>query len=543
LLFRDSQALTPGLLLRAYHFLRHQGGHVWAYPSTYYSPGTHLTGEALGLFYLSLLCPELKEAAAWRRWASSVLVAQMGRQVHEDGVHFEQSACYHAYTCDSCLHHLLLDAEAGSKVGPTLERMLGYLLHLTRPDGTTPLIGDDDGGKLCPLDGSPVGDWRRLLATGALLFGRGDLKRVAGGLGEETLWLLGPDAADDFDRLTECYPETVSASFPQGGYYVMRSGWGRDDDHLIVDCGPLGAALLNGGHGHADLLACEVSCRGEPFIADPGTGGYRGEVRELLRSTGVHATLGVDGLSQARPKGPFGWEWLPAGRLLGWVVRDRFAFFDGEHGAYGFLEEGLTHGRSIFYRPGGYWVIFDGVQARDRHRYVISFPLDPAVQAERGGGRILCHRGAATLAIEAAASAPLNVSLEDMTVSPGYGSFRAGQLVSLAAECDGPLLCVSVLRAGLAAETGPVTGSPVSFVAVGSEFAELEIEGEGWRDWLLFRRGEGAQPPGVETDCRLVCIRRDKERGLEHLIAIGGSRLNLRGREHVWTGPCHERDL
>jgi hypothetical protein len=56
--FQDSSHLTPSLFLRMLKFLYLHARHIETYLSTYFSPNTHLTGEALGLFYLGTLLPE-----------------------------------------------------------------------------------------------------------------------------------------------------------------------------------------------------------------------------------------------------------------------------------------------------------------------------------------------------------------------------------------------------------------------------------------------------------------------------------------------------
>ena len=72
-----------------------------------------------------------------------------------------------------------------------MKALLDHLMHITRPDGTTPFFGDDDGGRLVMFDERAANDFRAALSTGAALFGRADYKHVAGEAAEETLWLLG----------------------------------------------------------------------------------------------------------------------------------------------------------------------------------------------------------------------------------------------------------------------------------------------------------------------------------------------------------------
>ncbi|MFH4243040.1 hypothetical protein WAI99_23205, partial [Acinetobacter baumannii] len=79
---------------------------------------------------------------------------------------------------------LLLKRRNGEKVPAILEEkltaLLDHLMAITRPDGTTPLFGDDDGGRLLTLDQRAPDDFRSALSNGAAIFGRGDYKFVAG---------------------------------------------------------------------------------------------------------------------------------------------------------------------------------------------------------------------------------------------------------------------------------------------------------------------------------------------------------------------------
>src|SRR4029077_19115124 len=128
-----------------------------------------------------------------------------------DGVYFEQSSYYHRYTTDFYLHLLLLleanNQTVSDELSCKLRQLLDHLMYITRPDGTTPLFGDDDGGRLVKLDQRPANDFRAALSTGAALFQRGDYKYVAGEPAEETLWLLGAQGLVGFDRVAARQPE------------------------------------------------------------------------------------------------------------------------------------------------------------------------------------------------------------------------------------------------------------------------------------------------------------------------------------------------
>src|SRR6266404_821334 len=64
--FKESPSFTSRTFIRALGFLYLHARHLETYLSTYFSPNTHLTGEALGRYYLGLLLPEFRDATRWR---------------------------------------------------------------------------------------------------------------------------------------------------------------------------------------------------------------------------------------------------------------------------------------------------------------------------------------------------------------------------------------------------------------------------------------------------------------------------------------------
>jgi len=269
--FKDSAALTPETFLRICKFLYLNARHLETYLSTYFSPNTHLTGEALGLFYLGTLLPQFGESSRWRKAGLGILLKQLPRHVQSDGVYFEQSSYYHRYTTDFYLHlRLLLAANRKSiprELDEKLSLLLDHLMYITRPDGTTPLFGDDDGGRLLTLSQRAPNDFRATLSTAAALYEQSEYKFVAGGAAEDTLWLLGPAGVKRLDEMKAAEPQEKSVAFPAGGFYVMRDGWSTNSNYLLFDCGPHGTD--NCGHAHADALSFELAVNGRTLLVDP----------------------------------------------------------------------------------------------------------------------------------------------------------------------------------------------------------------------------------------------------------------------------------
>src|SRR6185436_2862424 len=152
----------------------------YRYPSTYTSPNTHLIGEAAALYAGGMLFSELKQARHWRSFGESILIQEAERQVLDDGVHCELSSYYHCYALEFYLNALALARHNGSDFPKTVmsrvESMLEAILHMARPDGSIPLLSDDDGGQASGFCHTGYRDIRHLLSTGAVLFGRSDFK-------------------------------------------------------------------------------------------------------------------------------------------------------------------------------------------------------------------------------------------------------------------------------------------------------------------------------------------------------------------------------
>jgi hypothetical protein len=75
--FRDSDHFRPELFKTALKYLYVHGRHIELYLSKYYSPNTHLTGEAQGLYYLGTQLSFLERSLHWRETAEQIMYGQI----------------------------------------------------------------------------------------------------------------------------------------------------------------------------------------------------------------------------------------------------------------------------------------------------------------------------------------------------------------------------------------------------------------------------------------------------------------------------------
>jgi hypothetical protein len=328
-----------------------QLAHVERNLSRYFSPNTHLTGEALALYAVSTALPELRASASRARTGRDILLQEIDRQIHADGGHAELSPHYHRYSTDFYLLALLVARRAGDPAARVFEdalrRQAHYLRTIAADDGRLPLIGDDDGGQMFPIAGRSPADARPTLAAAADVLG--DASLALGRTPEETYWLLGH--APTFTEPTTASPWR-SRLLPDSGYVVLRSSRG---DHLVFDAGPHG--FLNGGHAHADGLSVDLTVAGRPLFVDPGTATYtmKPAVRDRFRSTPMHNTVSIDGRPHAEPRGPFHWHDAPAARVTAFRTSPAAEFAEGTRED----RTGVRHTRSVLALPDTGWLIVD----------------------------------------------------------------------------------------------------------------------------------------------------------------------------------------
>ena len=438
-LLLQSESLDEAALRRICKSLFAQLDHVYRYPSVYTSPNTHLIGEAAALFIAGVLFPELPRSENWRQFGAMTLVNGMQQQVSSDGVYCELSSYYHCYATDLYLHGLAL-ARANRIPFPEwvwtrFGEMLDFVMHITRPDGTIPLLGDDDGSRVSALASEDYRSYRDGLCSGSVLTGRGDFKQIAGGFCEESLWLLGDEAWPIFNSLPAQAPQELRRSYADAGYFVQRSGWGAQDTHVVFDCGGLG--LPSGGHGHADALSLTLFTGGHDFLIDPGTAVYNcsPEWRAFFRSTRAHNTVVVDGVNQSETGGTFSWKRKAASRVRQQLALPEMDCIDGEHDGYTGLSKEITHRRRVVYIRPNYWIVLDELRGKGEHDFdfLYHFAADAqlTIFGDERQGEIDCRAsiGDAGLQLIMYASEALRAGAECGQDAPiqGWSSHRYGE--------------------------------------------------------------------------------------------------------------------
>jgi hypothetical protein len=362
------------------------GRHIERYLSTYFSPNTHVLGEAFALFFLGVMCPELAAAQRWKDLGWKIILQESERQVRPDGFHFEQSTYYHVYALDFFLHAAVLaslnNVPTPASFEQTIEKMLATLRLLSR-GGSPPRFGDDDGGRLFDPLRNRSEHMIDPLSTGAVLFQRTDFKAVAGELREEMLWLLGSEGVRQWDALEAAAPTRESLAKQDAGIYILPSK--NSPAELVAFTGP--RKIQSEGHRHADALSLCLSSRGDSLLIDPGTFEYVGPTddRSLFRGTAMHNTLRIDGVDQSQPSGPFSWQRLAQSTVEKWIQGNSFDYLAASHDGYRRLTDPVIHRRWIVSLRNGAYLIRDIAEGKAKHRLEIPWHLGQSLQLVEHG--------------------------------------------------------------------------------------------------------------------------------------------------------------
>lgn len=336
------------------------GRHIERHLSTWFSPNTHLTGEALGLLYLGTAWPRLSHATRWRERGWGILCEQLPLQIRPDGTYFEQSSWYLGYTVDFYAHALRLALGGGLRVPACVKERVSAaaraLQAISRRDGTIPLLGDDDGGRLLPLGPRPPTCFRDTLVHASVVLDMPDL-RMGLDVPAHALWLLGTlpsDAAGDTPAARH------PLALPEGGWYLLGGMAGESCLRAVIDAGPHGA--LSGAHGHADALAIDLTVDDAPVVSDPGACCYIGPERDRFRGTAVHSTLTLGGGNSAEPAGPFRWARTPNTTVHAWHTAPGHAWLDASHDGWSAMAPDLRHRRGVLWLEGVGLMVMDRLE-------------------------------------------------------------------------------------------------------------------------------------------------------------------------------------
>jgi len=312
--------------------------------------------EAVGLWTVGLVVPQLDRAAHWRALGRRHLESLAEELIYEDGSFTQHSVNYHRVMLDGYAWALRLgevcEEPLADATRERIQEAVKWLFELVDlSSGRAPNYGSNDGSWLLPLSNGEYDDYRAVIQAGSWLTG-GQRWLAPGPWDEHLFWLAGAEAIEGEPDP----PERKDWSAPVGGYYLVRSDQGLAFTRF---------ARLRDRPAQADFLHVDLWWRGVNLALDPGTFSYHQAAPwdNALGRTSVHNTVTVAGQDQMEQVSRF--LWLPW--MSGWVATARrsdlgdLALWEAEHDGYTRLVKGAVHGRALVQLGERGWLVLDRV--------------------------------------------------------------------------------------------------------------------------------------------------------------------------------------
>jgi hypothetical protein len=335
----------------------------------------HSLSEAAGMFTTGTLFPFFPEASRWTRKGFEHLVSEAMWQIYPDGSYVQYSTNYARLVVQLFTWCTQIANSNGRDLPRNLKerlRKLMFFLYALQDTSTgrLPNYGSNDGALIFPLSSCDYLDYRPALnALGEVLDGQ-PLYEL-GPWSEEAAWFVGPTLGisdEDMggsDRISHPAEGKPVVSFPEGGYYVLRSA----ELQAMIRCGK-----YRHRPSQADMLHFDLFYKGHSVLIDPGTYSYnpKGDWVQYFTGTQSHNTITVDGLDQMKKGSRFLWINWVNGKTLDFGQKGSACMFVGEH--YGYSP--VVHRRFVALREDTIVVIDYLFGDKQTHEYCLHWLLD-----------------------------------------------------------------------------------------------------------------------------------------------------------------------
>ncbi|WP_424358769.1 alginate lyase family protein [Methanocella sp. MCL-LM] len=414
--------------------------------------GNHYLSDIVGLIYLGFFFKNTIDGNRWLDYGIQALMNEMKHQVYDDGVDFEGTVHYHCLVTELFISPTLLCLKNGVMFPEwymkKLERMIDFIMYSAKPNGESPVIGDQDDGRLHILE--TYYGWSRLnrqylLSIGTILFDNGDFKSASNFLSEEGFWLTGLKGVQQFDNIKDKNTILGSKAYSHGGYYVMRDG----DLFMLVDAIPPDHQAPS-GHKHNSRLSFELYAYGKSLIVDPGAYTYTSnrEERNLFRSTKYHNTVVVDDQEQCSYANDlFTLDKSPNVKVNMWETTSDHDLLDIEHDGFARLDDPIIHRRKIIFdKRNRFWVIRDLLTGSGRHKFDMYFHVSATSKVSSLDRHIIrINNGKTGILIIPLEVDKVKDSIENGYVSSGYGQKEPAYIVRYSGVTCGSVDLTTIL--------------------------------------------------------------------------------------------------
>lgn len=392
-----------------------------------YNNHNHYLSDLAGQIHLGILFKGFPEADLWLKEGIFEFFKEIRSQILPTGPTYERSISYHRLVTEIISYTVIHLENNGFEIPLDIkyrvETMFEFIMYYLRPDGTAPIIGDQDDGRFLPFGINRNTDHRYLLSIGATYFKRSDFKFFSSGYSQDVCFIIGEGAKEKFDSIENGNHILQSKAFKDAGFFIMRD----NTNYIFINNSGKGRypEVSAGTHTHSDLLSFDLTLSGIHFLVDSGTYLYSADPKErkLFRSTSMHNTVVVDNKDQnvIKESELWGFERNAIPRLIKWETNDRYDIFEGEHNGYCRLENPLVHRRLIYFDKNSISIkIKDFFESSGSHNIKAYFNFHNEINVNKIDNYLIAEKDGLKLLIKSK-NENFDVKIEDSHISESYG--------------------------------------------------------------------------------------------------------------------------
>lgn len=377
----------------------------------------HYVSNIVGLLFLGAFFSTTKKGRKFFKLAKKEYIKEILIEVLPSGVNYEKSVSYHRLMTELLVYSRSMLERIGEilpkEVNERLTKMLEYVGHYSY-NGSSPLVGDNDNGRLLPFVPRQFKDHTYLLDSNSF-----EYRIINNG--------INPLPINNSFLESKLYADANVAILKKGNGYMFVGCCERWRFDKITD-------KYVGTHLHNDLLSFVYVDNGREIIVDPGTYSYTSDInsRNEFRSAKKHNTVVVDDEEHnlLADYSAFGMKYNSKAKPLV-LSDDNCVCCKGE---YETIRGRMTHQRVFILNSEGLEINDLILKVGYGHKLYMSYHFAKDVKASLDGNKVNLSVGGKDYCMCISAPNQINLSLITDTISPSFGILEQSQTIAIQAE-------------------------------------------------------------------------------------------------------------
>ncbi len=346
--YRDSEIFDETFANELLNMLRKHGEYT-ASGANYFWGHNHGIYQDRALLQLAGIFPHFKDSADWEQTANKRLATHIEEGVTTSGVHKEHSPAYHYLVMKLFIDINLFNQHYGienQKITDLVYSMQEYLVHVAKPDGTVPMVGDS-------FDDKVIGMSKDFVTNEHLLY-------------EVTNGQEGVEI------------EQHSIVYYDAGVAIFKNDWDNQTELYFA----LFNAFHSDVHKQSDDLSFVLTYGNTDYFVDTGKYNFveKDPYRVFIRSVFSHNTISVDNQTYDFRNLLF----VDNPQIEKYEINENYSYVRASHTIFSGVE--ITRTAIVF--NGGAMYLHDQINSQTSHSYSQIFNIGPDVnfnQTSDGG--------------------------------------------------------------------------------------------------------------------------------------------------------------